>query len=158
MIEYIKKDITTVDCGIIAHGVNCHGVMGSGVALAIRNRWPVVFEMYKETCYANAMWKTKLLGHCEIVSIPTNPLFDQLFVANLYTQLNYGKDGKVYASTYAIDKSMQDVMSFCEHEQLPLYISRIGCGLGGLNWEVDVLPIVARHAAFTGVSVYVCDL
>lgn len=34
--------------GILVHGCNCKGVMGSGVAAAIRNRWPDVYKAYRE--------------------------------------------------------------------------------------------------------------
>ena len=32
MIEYRKGNLLDVTSGLIAHGVNCQGVMGSGVA------------------------------------------------------------------------------------------------------------------------------
>ena len=47
-MDFIQKDITTERHGLIIHGVNCQGVMGSGVALAIRNKWPVVYDEYKK--------------------------------------------------------------------------------------------------------------
>lgn len=47
-MKYIKKDITTVNWGIIAHGVNCRGRMSSGVAAAIRSKWPIVYDKYRE--------------------------------------------------------------------------------------------------------------
>ena len=40
-------DICSVNSGIIVHGCNAQGVMGSGVAKAIRLKYPQVFEDYK---------------------------------------------------------------------------------------------------------------
>ena len=37
MIQYKKGDLLSVTKGIIAHGCNAQGVMGSGVALQIKN-------------------------------------------------------------------------------------------------------------------------
>lgn len=48
LVTYIVMDITTATRGIVVHGVNCQGVMGSGVALAIRTKWPQIFESYKK--------------------------------------------------------------------------------------------------------------
>src|SRR5271167_114181 len=49
-IKYLNKDITTVDEGIIAHGCNCQGVMGSGVARFLRDKYPQIFPYYQDLC------------------------------------------------------------------------------------------------------------
>lgn len=159
MIEYITKDVTTVQCGVIAHGVNCQGVMGAGVAKAIRDMWPVVFNTYKNTCSDDVV-PASLLGKCEVITIhkPDPYIYSGLYVLNLFTQVYYGRDQKAYASVEAVDETMEQCLAFCNGVRLPLYMPRIGCGLGGLNWESDVQPIVERYAAHYGVSVYVCDI
>lgn len=46
-MKFINKDITTVEAlSILLHGVNCQGVMASGVAKAIAEKWPIVREHY----------------------------------------------------------------------------------------------------------------
>ncbi len=40
MSKYVSGDIRCVSSGIIVHGCNAQGVMGSGVALALRTTWP----------------------------------------------------------------------------------------------------------------------
>jgi len=42
-MNLIDKDITTVEIGVMVSQVNCRGVMGAGVAKAIRDRWPIVY-------------------------------------------------------------------------------------------------------------------
>ena len=46
MIEYIHKNLTTVTHGIVAHGCNCKGKMGAGVAKDIKEKWPKAFDGY----------------------------------------------------------------------------------------------------------------
>ena len=46
MLKYIKGDITEIESGIICQQTNCQGVMGSGLAKAIRDKWPKVFDEY----------------------------------------------------------------------------------------------------------------
>ncbi len=51
MIKYKVGDVTSPtekNIVIIVHCCNDIGVMGGGVALALRNKWPVVFEKYEE--------------------------------------------------------------------------------------------------------------
>lgn len=41
-MNIIKKDITTIDEGVILHQVNCQNAMGSGVAKALFSKWPQI--------------------------------------------------------------------------------------------------------------------
>ena len=46
-VKYYNGDLLESGCDYICHQVNCQGVMGSGIAKSIREKWPVVFEKYK---------------------------------------------------------------------------------------------------------------
>lgn len=48
MIEYIKGNILNVTEGIIVQQVNCMGVMGAGLAKQIKDKWPNIYNDYKE--------------------------------------------------------------------------------------------------------------
>jgi O-acetyl-ADP-ribose deacetylase (regulator of RNase III) len=137
MLNYIKKDITTVDYGIIIHGCNAQGVMGSGVALALRNKYPQIFEPYKQMCDSTPN-KQSLLEKFAIVYISEN-----LYVVNLITQVNYGRDGQKYANLDAIVNGIDDVMNFCKcRNVLSISIPKIGGGLGGLDWDSEIAPVL----------------
>lgn len=108
IIRNITGDVTAPIKGIIGHGVNCQGVMGSGVALAIRNKFPKVYTEYLALC---ARTKPEdLLGTTQLVKIT-----DDLYVANMFTQLNFGGDGKVYASLDAV-RSACSALTFQREE------------------------------------------
>lgn len=148
-VQYIKRDITKVGVGIVAHGVNCQGKMGSGVAKVIRERWPVVYEQYKK----QPTGKT-VLGSCQLVRVEED---DSLWVANLFTQLFYGYGGGQYADTESIRTALDQCGMYAEIYDLPIFMPRIGCGLGGLKWE-DVAPIVEAIAEKHDIDIFVCDL
>lgn len=116
------KDITTNLRGLIIHGCNCQGVMGAGVAKAIKNKWPIVFEEFSKLPTG-----PELLGTFQPVQINEN-----LFVGNCFTQEYYGSDGKQYASLDAIRKSVGEACQFAKDNDLSLISPLIGCGLGGL--------------------------
>lgn len=48
MIKHVKCDIFESDADVICHQVNWQGVMDSGVAKQVRERYPNAFEEYKE--------------------------------------------------------------------------------------------------------------
>lgn len=161
-LQYIMHDVTATTRGVVAHGCNCQGVMGSGVAKHIRNRWSWVYDRYRHlvtTHLSQGGLTTDLLGLSQIVNVthlqsPPNTLF----VANMFTQDKYGKDGQVYAVPAAIEQALDASLLFCKGAGLPLYMPRVGCGLGGLKWDEDLAEIVVNLQQKHDVDIYVCDL
>lgn len=158
MINYIKCDVTTIEKGIVVHGVNCQGVMGSGVALAIRNKWPKVFTEYQRQCNGYVYTRPLLLGTVQYVKVA-----DDVYVGNWFTQQYYGSDGGRYADPQAVYQCLFNSGEFltvqCQENERPLYMPRIGCGLGGLDWDEDLVPILDDfQKQFRFVDINVCDL
>ena len=135
MLNVIHGNIFDAKTGIICHGVNCQRVMGSGIAAAIRQRWPVVYEKYLEM----PDLKGKLLGEVQLVAVE-----DDLYVANCFTQENFGSDGKKYANLDAIKRSIEYVLTVAERNTAIVHVPKIGAGLGGLDWETEVFPAIAQ--------------
>jgi O-acetyl-ADP-ribose deacetylase (regulator of RNase III) len=132
-MEFIKSDITLINRGIIAHGVNCQRTMGSGVAKAIKDKWPVVYEEYMK--YPKGR---ENLGKVNFVPVTAN-----IWVANCFTQIYYGRNSNTkYASPIAIRNCMLSVFPFASSNETPVCLPKIGCGLGGLSWKEEVEPII----------------
>lgn len=137
-MKVVKADITKVQKGIIVHSVNCQGAMGSGVAGAIRRKWPQVFSSYKSFCDRHNN-SHDLLGKVDIVKID-----DGLYVANVFGQEFYGNDGKTYANPISLLQGVTSVFLFAEQYDLPIHSVKVGSGLGGLSWDKDVQPIFSQ--------------
>lgn len=56
-VKYIKGNIFNTKCQTIVNTVNCVGVMGKGIALVHKLRYPLMYEEYKEHC-TNKLIKT----------------------------------------------------------------------------------------------------
>ena len=133
MIEYIKGDLFNEPHKIIAHGVNCQGVMRSGVAKIIREKWPEVYENYRDFCQLREPYR--YLGHVRMAVGK-----DDTMVFNCFTQLEYGKNGKRYISYDAVDDCMKS-LNFCVESREwnngnIISMPKIGAGLGGGHWPV----------------------
>lgn len=153
-IKYEKRDITTVTNGILAHGVNCLGVMGSGVAGAIRSKWPKVFQEYSEYWNAFDNPNEEMLGIVQVVDIN-----DELKVANCFTQVKCGNDGKRYANLDAVQEALEGVFAYADTYDLQIFLPRIGCGLGGLKWDTEVEPIIKELSEeHPHLLVTICDI
>jgi O-acetyl-ADP-ribose deacetylase (regulator of RNase III) len=141
MLHYKKGDLLEVKEGIITHGVNCQGVMGSGVTLAIKQKYPNVFYSYKNFVAEDRESEKGCLGMIQIlqaipkdVSHSTEPL---LLVANLFTQFSYGRDKQRYVDYEAVATCFEKLYNINRTMyNLPLHIPKIGAGLGGGDWNV----------------------
>lgn len=130
MIEYRKGDLLDVTSGIIIHGCNSHGVMGSGVALAVKNRYPGAYESYRD--YIDMSKDDQdLLG-----SVIVYEVNDDLLVANMITQKDFGTH-KRQVNYGAIARGFDDLEEFYANMPgLVFHFPKIGAGLGGGDWEV----------------------
>ena len=135
MTHYVKGNLLDSDCNYICHQVNCQGVMGSGVAKQIKERWPEVYEAYQEK---HARYKrvglnqNDMLGDMGVVYIPER----DIFVINMYTQRDYGYDGKRYTSYDAFADVLSMLAALIPDGKTIAFPKNIGCGLGGGNWKV----------------------
>lgn len=151
MIHYKELDATSINTGIIAHGVNCQHRMASGIAKTIREKFPEAYNAYMRNPKGPNM-----LGTAHVICVDHNT---DLHVANMYTQVFYGYGGGKYADAQAIEDSLRFVAGVARAYNLPIFMPRIGCGLGGLNWKKDVEPAVERVASeFPEIDIVVCDL
>lgn len=142
MITYKKGNLLETSDSVIVHGVNCQGRMGSGVAKAIRDKWPEVYEEYEARCKEAYREREILLGNILISDTK-----DGKQVVNLFSQNNYGYDGLRYVSYDALDNGfdrISDEYSCMTQISMP----KIGAGLGGGNWEVIAAIINHRFRAF----------
>ena len=146
-MNYIYKPIDTFtedEPFIIIHGVNQLMVMGSGITLAIKEKWPIVEHEYLSK-------GVRQLGDCQWVKVGDNQ-----YVVNLFTQ-QYVKGYKQRHLTNndpAADRNAvcAGLMRLCAQSvmhKLPVYIPKIGCGLGGLEWsdverDIDLIELFSQ--------------
>lgn len=138
-LKVIEGNLLDIEEGIIAHQCNCQGVMGSGIAKAIRDKWPVVFEQYQIRCkMAHGREEIdpryKLLGDMQLVQVRRfTEVDDGLYVANIFGQNLYGKESR--KTNYgAASKAIAELSGYKSVQIYFPYL--IGCGLGGGDFEV----------------------
>lgn len=136
------------DAMIICHQVNCQGVMGSGVAKEVRERYPVAYEHYKKLCDKYKEHTDALLGDAQIV--PADDAFSR-YIANCFGQDKYGYDGAQYTSVDALKIAFANVADVARKTHLKVAMPyKIGCCRGGANWN-EVKKII--DVTFQGVDV-----
>lgn len=134
MIEYIKGNLFSAKHPMIAHGCNAQGVMGSGVAKIIKEKFPEAYIIYKEECASglNMPFVSYWAGNGTII-------------ANCITQKYFGYNGVRYVLYDYVDYCMEElnskmICSGIEYVAMP----KIGSGLGGGDWRVIEAIINSR--------------
>lgn len=128
MVKNVKGNLLDSDCDYICHQVNCKGVMRSGIAKQIRERFPEVYEEYKKLCESYECGPHYLLGSIQFV--------DRFGVINMFSQELYGYDGQRYTSYDAFAKCLHAIRARVLIGSKIGFPKNIGCGLGGGNWKI----------------------
>lgn len=126
--DLLKQD----DVDAIVNTVNCVGVMGKGIALQFRNKWPANNQAYELACKAGQV----KLGHMFVFD--SGGLVKPSFIINFPTKGHWRAKSEI--------KSIRDGLTDLVEQVRRLKIKSIaipplGCGNGGLEWD-DVRPLI----------------
>jgi O-acetyl-ADP-ribose deacetylase (regulator of RNase III) len=146
-LEYVQGNVLKSDASIIAHGVNCRGGFGSGVAGQIAKSYPEVKRAYLRW-FEQGKWKP---GEVQVVMADDKRLF-----ANMATQDTYGAKGKHVIET-AVKQCLDTLLTMAAKEGYTVAMPKIGSGLGGGDWD-EIEPILEEVVERTGASVEVYSL
>lgn len=148
MIRIKQGNILEVKKGIICHQVNCMGVMGGGLAMQIKKKYPNVFMAYHTLC--KLYNPETLIGTTQIVECDSNNI-----IVNVFGQKNHTGE-KVLTDYYALLEAFTSLLmqvkagDFGKTNILMPY--KIGCGLAGGDWDIV-------YGILNGLSNYLkCDI
>lgn len=126
-------NILDSDCEALVNPVNCVGVMGAGLALQFRQKYPKMFAAYSIAC-----------GHEEVEIGKVWPWDDPMTGQRI---VNFPTKGHWRASSKWdwVDRGLEDLRRFIQRECIQsVAIPPLGCGLGGLDWNL-VEPSITYH-------------
>src|SRR3954454_12080322 len=114
------------DAQAFAHGCNCQGSMGAGIARTFRTRYPAMHEAYRGRCKAEP--RQFNLGDCWLWKAE-----DQPWVFNLGTQEGYWRSRASYEAIEAALRAMRSQAGPAGVTSTA--VPRVGDGHGGLSWK-----------------------
>ena len=136
MVKYISKgDIFALDnIQGYAHGCNCAGAMGKGIAVQFKNKFPKMYLEYKKLCSENKFNPGDVFDY----------KYHDIHIYNLGTQLTWRTKAKIEY----IKSSLITMLELASADNVKsIALPAIGAGLGGLKWEdvKDIINIVSEH-------------
>lgn len=126
MIEYKNGDILREDVEAIVNTVNCVGIMGRGLALQFKNKFPQNFKDYQLACTNKEVQLGKMFVH------QTGQLINPKYIINFPTKGHWKQNSKIED----ISNGLDDLITIIEKYSIKsIAIPPLGSGLGGLDWN-----------------------
>jgi len=154
-VTTIKGNLFDAPRGLIIHGCNAQGVMGSGVAVYVREKYPQAYKVYRNAHDCGAL----KLGSSTFIQVE-----EQLWIVNAVTQSSVGSG--VQVDYEAIHKCFDfanylaeqlDGVGLYGNKPLPLIFPKIGAGRGGGDWNKIFGIICATVPITREMNLYVVD-
>jgi len=123
-----EGDLFDASVPALAHGCNCAGSMGRGIAVEFRERWPDMFKRYRQLCLRGEFNPGDLFAWTA----------DDRVIFNLGTQRTW----RTKATPDAVRQAIRRMVDYAsEHGIEAVAMPRIAAGLGGMDWrDVRAIP------------------
>lgn len=123
MIYFKDGDIFKDTSEAIVNAVNCVGVMGKGIALKFKEKYPNNYTMYKTACNRKEVKIGKMFIYKE----------SNKTIINFPTKEHWRNDSKIEY----IEEGLKDLVKTLQSLNIEsVAMPAIGCGNGGLSWDV----------------------
>ena len=125
-MKYIIGNLLEANEQALVNTVNTVGVMGKGIALQFKERFPMNFKIYKSAC-KNGEVK---VGHLLVVK--ENTMQGEKIIINFPTKTEWFKKSQY---DY-IEEGLKDLVRVIDEYNIKsIAIPPLGCGNGGLKWD-----------------------
>lgn len=137
MIEERTGNLLEAEVEALVNTVNCVGVMGKGIALQFKKKFPEMFKAYKKACDENKVQPGR------IHVFERDDMIGPRYLLNFPTKRHWkGKSRKddVEAGLVALAEFIK------EQKVKSIALPPLGCGNGGLDWS-EVRQMIEKHLA-----------
>lgn len=135
MIEIKQKGyLLNEPVDALVNAVNCVGVMGKGIALQFKKKFPNNFKAYQEACGKNEIKIGK------VFFTENRDLFQPKYIINFPTKIHWNEQSRLEY----IEKGMDDLIEKIKNLKIKsIALPALGCGNGGLEWK-NIKEIMIR--------------
>ena len=156
MIREVEGDILLSDAQVIAHGVATRDPFDSGLALALRERFPSMVKDYRHATQSNEPKTGELLAWGGVNEDGSTRGIVNLLTQGMESQAKSARPVK--AKLEDVNRALRELAKLVEAEGIQsLALPRLATGVGGLDWG-DVKPLIQRHLGELGIPVIVYEV
>ena len=141
MLTYIEGDLFSSPAQVLVNTVNTVGVMGKGIALEFKKRYPEMFETYKKQCDKHNL----TIGRLMLWYAPDH------WILQFPTKEHWRNPSKL---EYIEKGLMAFVRKYADYNITSIAFPKLGCGKGELNWT-DVKTVMEKYLKDLPIDVYI---
>lgn len=147
MIKFTAGNLLESEAEVLVNTVNTVGVMGKGIALMFKDRFPENFRLYAAAC------KAKEVNTGEMFITETNELHGPKWIVNFPTKRHW----RAPSQLSWVKEGLQDLREFLIKNNISsVAIPPLGAGNGGLDWK-QVKPVIEEELADLNVEILVFE-
>jgi O-acetyl-ADP-ribose deacetylase (regulator of RNase III) len=140
MIIYKQGNLFDSNSQTIVNTVNCVGIMGKGIALTFKNKYPNMFKTYKDICDKKLLTPGKLFLYKK----------ETPWILNFPTKDHWRNPSKI---EYIEEGLIKFVNTYKEKGITSIAFPLLGCANGGLNWDSQVKPIMEQYLSGLDITI-----
>ena len=124
-MNYTTGNLLESKAQALVNAVNTVGVMGKGIALQFKKRFPLNFKLYAAACKKGEVEIGKMFV------VQESDLQGDKVIINFPTKTEWAKKSEYEY----VEEGLKDLVRVIEAYQIEsIAIPALGCGHGGLNW------------------------
>ena len=132
MMELKSGDMLLAEAEALVNTVNCVGVMGRGIALQFKKKYPENFAEYKLVC------DRKQLCPGNMLVVNLNRLHNPRYIINFPTKRHWKGKSHIEDIKSGLAALVEEIRNRSINS---VAIPPLGCGLGGLDWN-QIRPLI----------------
>ncbi|MBX7154238.1 MAG: macro domain-containing protein [Bacteriodetes bacterium] len=144
MIHFVKGNLFESNAQALVNAVNTVGVMGKGIALEFKNRYPNNYKIYKDDCDKSVL----IIG--TVLAVKES---DGKTIINFPTKAHWKDVSKI---EYIAEGLIALKHKIAELKLASIALPALGCGLGGLKWEI-VKEAITNELGSSNAEIYVYE-
>lgn len=147
MITFRQGNLLRSDAEALVNTVNTVGVMGKGIALQFKTQFSKNYKLYVEAC------KKGTLRPGQMLVVKDGDLLGEKYIINFPTKEHWRAPSRIEyieQGLPALKAAIQD------HQIKSIAIPPLGCGSGGLDWNV-VKPMIVDHLSDLDVQIFIYE-
>ncbi|CAM3711830.1 macro domain-containing protein [Deinococcus frigens] len=136
MIEVQRGNLLEAQADALVNTVNTKGVMGKGVALQFKRRYPENYRVYAEACKTEQV----VVGQMFVTELPASFEAGPRYIINFPTKRHWRGGSRI---SY-VQAGLEDLIRVVHERDLrSVALPALGCGNGGLEWD-EVRPLIEQ--------------
>ncbi len=147
-MQFTTGNLLASQAEALVNTVNTVGIMGKGIALQFKEAFPNNFKVYKEACKNNELTIGKLLV------VKDKNLDGEKIIINFPTKVDWKQKSKIEY----IEIGLQELVRvIADYSIKSIALPPLGCGNGGLDWQIVKPLIISYLGKLQGVTVSVYE-